>query len=73
MTLQVSNDTTPHDRRYDRLVEYTTIIRRLWQRGEAAVTLKESSIASAILKLTPPVPPELMPGFLRLQDRPRQD
>jgi len=57
------NDTTPHDRRYDRLIEYTTIIRRLCA-GEPAVTFEGEFYRVHNLKLTPPVPPELMPGFL---------
>jgi alkanesulfonate monooxygenase len=57
------DDTTPHDRRYDRLVEYTTIIRRLCA-SEAAVTFDGDFYRVHNLKLTPPVPPDLMPGFL---------
>jgi alkanesulfonate monooxygenase len=57
------DDTTPHDRRYDRLVEYTTIIRKLCA-SEAAVTFDGDFYHVHNLKLTPPVPPDLMPGFL---------
>src|SRR5947209_3612251 len=32
--LAALNDSTPHDRRYDRLVEYTTIIQKLLAGGE---------------------------------------
>src|SRR5882672_12546007 len=36
--LTALNDTTPHDRRYHRLIEYTTIIQRLLS-GQGPVTL----------------------------------
>src|SRR3989454_219920 len=54
------NDTTPHDRRYDRLQEYTFIIRELLagrsvsQEGEFYTVNK--------LRLTPGLSPELTPG-----------
>ncbi|HXF95936.1 MAG TPA: LLM class flavin-dependent oxidoreductase [Gemmatimonadales bacterium] len=57
------NDETPHDRRYDRLVEYVTIIRRLLE-GAAPVTLEGEFYTVRGLRLTPPVPPELFPGIL---------
>jgi alkanesulfonate monooxygenase len=55
------NDPTPHDERYDRLVEYTTIIKALL-RGSDALTYEGRYYRVANLKLTPPLPPELMPG-----------
>jgi alkanesulfonate monooxygenase len=57
------NDPTPHDRRYDRLVEYTMIIKELLA-GEAAVTLNGEFYTVDKLKLTPPLSKELFPGIL---------
>jgi len=55
------NDTTPHDKRYARLVEYTTIVKQLLatkglMRYEGEFYRVES------LKMTPPLAPELLPG-----------
>src|SRR2546426_9231434 len=56
------NDTTPHDQRYDRLIEDTRIIRDLLASSlprsheSAYYTVKN-------LKLTPPLAPELFPGI----------
>lgn len=61
--LTALNDPTPHDRRYDRLVEYTLIIRRLLE-GAAPVTFEGEFYTVRGLKLTPAVPPELFPGIL---------
>jgi alkanesulfonate monooxygenase len=55
-------DDTPHDERYDRTVEYTQIIKGLIA-GES-VTLDGRYYNVTNLKLTPPLPPELMPGTL---------
>jgi alkanesulfonate monooxygenase len=55
------NDTTPHDERYARLLEYTTIIKRLVA-GEVT-TFAGAYYHVDKLKLTPPVPPELLPGI----------
>ena len=62
--LNALNDNTPHDRRYDRLVEYTTIILELVKRsGEGEpLTFEGEFYQVANLKLTPPVPEELAPG-----------
>ena len=57
------NDTTPHDRRYDRLVEYTTIIKRLLE-SPNPVTLQGEFFSVDKLKMTPPLPADLMPGIL---------
>ncbi len=54
------NDQTPHDKRYDRLVEYTNIITKLCAGGP--VTCLGEFYKVENLKLTPPLPPELMPG-----------
>ena len=59
--LTALNDPTPHDRRYDRLVEYTLIIRRLVE-GSAPLTFAGEFYSVQGLKLTPPLPAELFPG-----------
>src|SRR2546425_2687486 len=56
------NDTTPHDRRYDRLIEYTLIIRELLA-GAGAVSREGEYYSVKNLKLTPPLPPALFPGI----------
>src|SRR5437763_6362605 len=55
------NDTTPHDRRYDRLIEYTLIIRELL--GGSAVSYDGTFYQVKNLKLTPSLPGELFPGI----------
>jgi alkanesulfonate monooxygenase len=55
-------DETPHDERYERTVEYTQIIKGLLA-GES-VTVDGRYYHVTNLKLTPPLPPELMPGVL---------
>ena len=57
------NDTTPHDERYTRLVEYTTIIKLLLQ-SPAPVTFEGKFYKVENLKMTPPLAPELFPGIL---------
>jgi alkanesulfonate monooxygenase len=57
------NDTTPHDERYTRLVEYTTIIKLLLQ-SPAPVTFEGKFYKVDNLKMTPPLSPELFPGIL---------
>lgn len=56
------NDTTPHDKRYDRLIEYTLIIRELLA-GSAPVSREGDYYTVKNLKLTPPLPRELFPGI----------
>lgn len=56
------NDTTPHDKRYERLIEYTTIIKRLLE-GGSPVSCEGEFYKVDKLKLTPPLPPELFPGI----------
>ena len=56
------NDSTPHDRRYDRLLEYTTIIKRLLDNG-SAVTYDGEFYKAKNLKLTPALSPDLAPGI----------
>jgi len=55
-------DATPHDKRYDRLVEYTTIIQRLLA-SESPVSCEGEFYRVDKLRLAPPLPPELFPGI----------
>jgi len=59
--LEALNDTTPHDKRYARLVEYTTIVMRLLS-SPAALTYVGEFHSVVKLKLVPPVPDALVPG-----------
>ena len=54
-------DETAHDRRYDRIVEYTTIVTRLLD-GESVSTDGEFHRVTN-LKMKPPLDPELRPGL----------
>ncbi len=56
------DDATPHDERYDRLREYTAIIRDLLA-GAAPVSYEGKFYRVNQLKLTPPLPSTLMPGI----------
>ncbi len=59
--LNALNDPTPHDRRYDRMIEYVTIIKRLL--GSAGpVSFTGEFYQTDKLKMTPPLPSELFPG-----------
>jgi alkanesulfonate monooxygenase len=53
-------DSTPHDRRYDRLIEYTTIIQRLLE-GTVPVTFQGEFYQTEQLTLRPALPKELYP------------
>jgi len=59
--LAALNDRTPHDERYARLVEYTTIIQRLLHSADP-VTFEGRHYCVANLKLTPALADELTPG-----------
>jgi alkanesulfonate monooxygenase len=61
--LEALGDTTPHDARYTRLVEYSRIIMDLARAsaGSRAVSFQGSYYGVAGLKLTPAVPPDLLP------------
>src|SRR5262249_35401848 len=61
--LQALNDLTPHDERYARLMEYTTVIQSLLRTADP-VGFEGRYYKVSNLKLTPPLPPELMPGIL---------
>ena len=56
------NDTTAHDRRYDRLTEYTRIVRHLLT-GSAPLTFSGEFYTVDKLRMTPPLPAELRPGI----------
>lgn len=60
--LSALNDTTPHDRRYDRLIEYTSIIRRLLA-SPGPVSFEGQFYTVGNLRMTPPLPRELLPGI----------
>jgi alkanesulfonate monooxygenase len=60
--LEALGDDTPHDERYDRTVEYTTIMLGLL-RGET-VTMDGKYYRVHGLKMTPPLAEELFPGLL---------
>lgn len=55
------NDPTPHDRRYDRLIEYTTIITRLLG-TPGPVSVDGEFYKVDKLRMTPAVPAGLQPG-----------
>jgi alkanesulfonate monooxygenase len=61
--LAALNDQTPNDDRYTRLVEYTTIVRKLLQTA-GPVSFDGRYNKVAILKLTPPLPAEFVPDIL---------
>jgi alkanesulfonate monooxygenase len=56
------NDTTPHDKRYARLIEYTLIIKELLA-GESAVSRDGEFYKVDKLRLTPALDPHLFPGI----------
>jgi alkanesulfonate monooxygenase len=61
--LAALNDLTPHDERYARLLEYTTVIQSLLQTA-GPVSFEGRYYKVTNLKLTPPLPAALMPGLL---------
>src|SRR5271167_1315169 len=58
--LSALNDATPHDKRYARLVEYTTIIQELL-RSPTPVSYRGEFYVVDKLRMTPPLAPELLP------------
>jgi alkanesulfonate monooxygenase len=60
--LEALDDTTPHDRRYERLVEYTTIVERLLESPDP-VRFSGSFYKVENLKLKPPLAAGLAPGI----------
>src|SRR6266436_4247263 len=61
--LAALHDPTAHDRRYARVVEYTTIIKRLLG-GASPVTHEGEFYRLTNLKLSPTLPEDLFPGFV---------
>ncbi|QBF29677.1 LLM class flavin-dependent oxidoreductase [Thalassococcus sp. S3] len=59
--LEQLGDATEHDARYDRLVEYTQILQALLRGGP--VTFSGAYYQVSNLKLSPALPPELMPDI----------
>lgn len=59
--LTALNDLTPHDKRYDRLVEYTVIIKKLLE-SSFPVSYDGAFYKITNLKLSPALSSELMPG-----------
>jgi alkanesulfonate monooxygenase len=61
--LEALNDMTPHDARYARLIEYSRIIMDLTRgsAGNRAVSFQGSYYTVEGLKLTPAVPPDILP------------
>jgi alkanesulfonate monooxygenase len=57
------NDSTPHDRRYDRMVEYVNIIKLLLQ-NKTGVSYRGEFYQVDKLRMIPSLPPELFPGIL---------
>src|SRR5713101_5911474 len=57
------NDLTPHDERYARLLEYTTVVQSLLRTADP-VSFEGRYYKVTNLKLTPPLPPDLAAGVL---------
>jgi alkanesulfonate monooxygenase len=60
--LTALNDKTPHDNRYECLIEYTTIIKNLLA-STSAISHDGEFYKVTQLRLTPPLPPNLFPGI----------
>jgi alkanesulfonate monooxygenase len=56
------NDPTPHDRRYERMIEYVQIIKQLLG-AETGISFEGEFYKVDKLRMTPPLPPELFPGI----------
>ena len=61
--LAALNDTTPHDSRYQRLVEYTQIVRQLLE-GHSPLTFQGTFYKVQGLTFQPRIAPELLPAIL---------
>jgi alkanesulfonate monooxygenase len=61
--LAALNDGTAHDKRYQRLVEYTLVIKKLLE-SPAPVTFEGEFYKVRNLRMTPPLDAELVPGIL---------
>lgn len=60
--LQALHDATPHDERYARLIEYTSVIMGLLRAGPAPVTVDGKWYRVTNLRLAPAMPEPLVPG-----------
>jgi alkanesulfonate monooxygenase len=60
--LDALGDSTPHDRRYDRLVEYASLVQQLLHGGH--VTFEGDFYGVRTLTLSPALPAGLFPAFL---------
>jgi len=60
--LDALNDTTAHDKRYERLTEYTKIIRQLLASSDP-ISFSGEFYKVSKLKMTPPLPQHLFPGI----------
>ena len=60
--LAALNETTPHDQRYAKLVEYTTIIKKLLETPDP-VSFEGEFYKIRNLRMTPPLSPALLPGI----------
>ncbi len=58
--LEALDDRTPHDQRYERLIEYTTLLMRLLS-ADAPVTHAGTHYRVTNLRLRPPLPAALLP------------
>lgn len=61
--LTALNDLTPHDERYDRLIEYAGIIHSLLL-SPGPVSFEGRYYKVSNLRLSPPLPADLMPGLM---------
>ena len=61
--LRALGDETPHDRRYDRVVEYATVVRGLLE-SDGPYTFAGRYYQVTNVRLKPALPPELRPGLL---------
>jgi len=61
--LAALNDSTPHDKRYQRLIEYTLIIRQLLE-SNSPVTFEGEFYRITNITFTPRLPRDLFPGIL---------
>jgi alkanesulfonate monooxygenase len=60
--LTALNDTTPHDKRYDRMIEYVHVIKQLLA-DKIGVSFEGEFYKVDKLRMTPPLAPELFPGI----------
>ncbi len=61
--LRALGDDTPHDSRYDRLVEFGLVVKRLLE-DDGPTTFGGTYYQTHNLRLTPRLPPELAPGLI---------